>query len=81
MAKNETKKEIARAQICSECTNATWQWKHEHIDLKGKPICLTCPHQEWWIIRGTEEKDCPYYNYGSPQEGNKPKWLTTKVSR
>ena len=74
MAKKVRKEESVdtRPHICSQCTNATWQWKHEHLDLKGKPICLTCPHQEWWIIRGTEEKDCQYFNFGEPKEGNKP---------
>lgn len=59
-------------QICSECACATWQWKHEHIDLQGKPICLTCPHEEHWIIRGTVNNDCTYYSKGNPQNMEKP---------
>lgn len=59
-------------QICSECACATWQWKHEHIDLQGKPICLTCPHEEYWIIRGTVNNDCTFYSKGNPQNMEKP---------
>lgn len=47
-------------QVCSECACSTWQWKHEHLDLQGKPICLTCPHEEYWIIRGTVNNACTY---------------------
>lgn len=59
-------------QVCSECSVATWQWKHEHLDLQGNPICLTCPHKEWWIIRGTIENSCQFYRNGEPKNKNKP---------
>lgn len=63
------KKDIQKgSQVCSECANATWQWKkHSHLDLHGKPICLTCPHEEWWIIRGTINDQCQYYLKGEPK--------------
>lgn len=66
------KKVAMETPICSECSIATWQWKFEHLDLKGKPICLTCPHKEWWIIRGTEEPNCQYYVHCTPKNSVKP---------
>lgn len=72
MAKKNPKEKIEYTPICSECNVATWQWKHEHIDLKGKPICLTCPHKEWWIIRGTIEEGCQYFVHGTPKQSTKP---------
>lgn len=72
MAKKESKREAKETPICSECSVATWQWKHEHLDLTGKPICLTCPHKEWWIIRGTVEEGCQHFQKGEPKNKNKP---------
>lgn len=71
MAKRE--KASKPNQICSDCACATWQWKHEHIDLQGKPICLTCPYAEWWIIRGTVNNECAHYIKGEPKNKEKPK--------
>lgn len=75
MANGRVKQNAKKAEVvmpvCSECSLATWQWKHEHLDLKGNPICLTCPHQKWWIIRGTKEPNCQHFVKGSPHQGKK----------
>nr|DAD90144.1 MAG TPA: hypothetical protein [Siphoviridae sp. ctfWC31]DAK17541.1 MAG TPA: hypothetical protein [Caudoviricetes sp.] len=42
-----------------------------HIDIHGKPICLTCPHVSYYILRGNNAKTCTHYRKGTPKVGKK----------
>lgn len=47
-------------EICNNCDLATWVTHlHQHLDHAGKPICLTCPHEKHFIVRGT--KACSHF--------------------
>lgn len=39
-------------EICDDCKHSSWDTKFENKDWQGKPICLTCPFEQWKIIRG-----------------------------
>ena len=58
-------------QYCRECVNATWVMQFRHIDIHGKPICLTCPHVSYYILRGNNAKTCTHYRKGTPKVGKK----------
>ena len=38
--------------ICGDCKHARWVETHQNKDWKGKYICLTCPFEQWHILRG-----------------------------
>ncbi len=57
--KKANKKEPERL-ICDNCALAEWVTHlQRHLDLNGKPICLTCPHEKYFIVRG--HKACSHY--------------------
>lgn len=42
-----------QTQICDTCRFSSWVTDDQrHYDLEGKPICLRCPHYQWYIVRG-----------------------------
>lgn len=45
-------------KICDTCRLASWVTdEFRHLDLNGKPICLRCPHEKWYIVRGRRACD------------------------
>ena len=45
---------------CDNCGLAEWVTSlHQHLDVFGKPICLTCTHEKHFIVRGT--KACEHF--------------------
>lgn len=38
--------------ICDDCKHSNWVQSHSNLDWEGKPICLTCPFEQWYILRG-----------------------------
>lgn len=40
--------------ICDDCKHARWVETHQNKDWEGKYICLTCPFEQWHIIRGRQ---------------------------
>ena len=51
--------------ICDDCGHGSWVNTHSNLDWQGKPICLTCPFQQYHIIRG--RKACGEWK-PTPQE-------------
>lgn len=52
---NPVKEPEYKNEICNNCDLATWVTHlHQHLDHAGKPICLTCPHEKHFIVRGTK---------------------------
>lgn len=53
--KKETKvKKEPEKHVCDDCKLAKWVTdNHRHMDMNGKPICLTCPNKSYYIVRGT----------------------------
>lgn len=50
---NPAKEPEYKNEICDNCELATWVTHlHQHLDHAGKPICLRCPHYQWFIVRG-----------------------------
>ena len=49
----QTKPEYTK-HVCDECTHARWVETHQNKDWQGKYICLTCPFEQWHIIRGRQ---------------------------
>ena len=40
-------------EICDTCRFSEWITNEQrHLDLNGNPICLRCPHYQWFIVRG-----------------------------
>nr|DAK52760.1 MAG TPA: hypothetical protein [Caudoviricetes sp.] len=69
MAKATRKSKAAVVQYCRECSLATWvTGEHRHLDVHGKPFCLTCAHVDYYITKSTNAKDCPYYIHGTPKK-------------
>ena len=38
-------------RICGDCGLGTWVDSFNNMDLRGKPICLTCPNRQFHILR------------------------------
>ena len=38
--------------VCDDCLNRVWVDTHSNLDWYGKPICLTCRFEKYYIIRG-----------------------------
>lgn len=70
-AAQRASKAVQVTKYCRECALATWVMEWRHIDIKGKPICLTCQHVKHYILRGNNAKDCAYYRHGVPKVGKK----------
>ena len=48
-----TKQPEWQTEICDTCRFSEWITDdHRHINLKGEPICLRCPHYPHYIVRG-----------------------------
>ena len=46
------KKNLDQPQrICGDCGLGTWVDSFNNMDLRGKPICLTCPNRQFHILR------------------------------
>lgn len=57
---NPAKEPEYKNEICNNCDLAIWVTHlHQHLDHAGKPICLTCPHEKHFIVRGT--KACSHF--------------------
>lgn len=57
---NLAKEPEYKKEICDNCELSKWVTHlHQHLDCNGKPICLTCPHEKYFIIRG--HKACKYF--------------------
>lgn len=42
-----------KKEICDNCELSKWVTHlHQYFDHAGKPICLTCPHEQYFIVRG-----------------------------
>ena len=55
-----TKEPEYKKEVCDNCAFAEWVTHlHQHIDHEGRPICLTCPHEKYFIVRG--RKACQYF--------------------
>lgn len=39
-------------RICDDCGNGVWVDSFSNIDWEGKPIYLTCPFEQYHILRG-----------------------------
>lgn len=50
--------------VCGECKHGNWVESSHNLDWQGNPICLTCPYQQYHILRG--RKAC--HNF-KPKEG------------
>lgn len=54
-----------KKEICDNCGLAKWvTHMQRHYDKQGKPICLVCPHEEFFIVRGT--KACQHFVRKNP---------------
>lgn len=42
---------------CGDCGRGVFSYEFSNLDLKGKPICLSCPHHKWMKIRSTKACD------------------------
>ena len=51
-------------KLCGDCGHGNWVDSFNNLDWEGKPICLTCPFNQWHILRGT--KACKEWK---PKEG------------
>lgn len=40
-----------KQRYCGECALSTWTTEFRHKDLKGNPICVTCPNSEFYRLR------------------------------
>lgn len=40
--------------VCDECKHGRWVDSFSNLDWQRKPICLTCPFEQWHIIRGRQ---------------------------
>ena len=38
-------------RVCGDCGLGTWVDSFNNMDLRGKPICLTCPNRQFHILR------------------------------
>ena len=38
-------------RICGDCGLGMWVDSFNNMDLRGKPICLTCPNRQFHILR------------------------------
>ncbi|GEM_PF-4398195 len=72
MIEPELQERIKHNHFCVRCGHATWQWKIEHLDMMGRPICLTCPHEKFWILRGNVNNNCEFYQLGTPLQSTDP---------
>ena len=52
--------------ICDECKHGRWVETHQNKDWEGKYICLSCPFEQWHIIRG--RRACSHFE-PKPKEG------------
>lgn len=58
------KKVIETAEVCDTCILSEWVTDdNRHLDLKGNPICLRCPNQKHYIVRG--HKACSKWKKGT----------------
>lgn len=53
-------------RICDDCGHGNWVDSFSNIDWEGKPICLTCPYEQYHILRG--RKACGNWK-PKPKEG------------
>lgn len=56
MAKKQTAQQNSEqpeylGHTCGECANGTFAEEHSNMDHAGKPICLTCPNRQFYILR------------------------------
>lgn len=50
---NPAKEPEYKNEICDNCELATWVTHlYQHLDHEGKPICLTCTNEQYFIVRG-----------------------------
>jgi len=38
-------------RYCGDCALGTWVEGSQNLDWEKKPICLTCPHRQYHILR------------------------------
>ena len=41
-------------RYCGDCAFGTWVDSFSNMDWQGKPICLTCPNRQFYILRGAK---------------------------
>ena len=61
-----TKQPEWQTEICDTCRFSEWITDdHRYRDLNGNPICLRCPHYEFYIVRG--RRACSKWEKGAKQ--------------
>lgn len=40
--------------VCEECNHGRWVETFQNRDWQGKYICLTCPYEQYHILRGRQ---------------------------
>lgn len=50
--KRGTDRNTGNQSYLRDCKHARWVETHQNKDWKGKYICLTCPFEQWHILRG-----------------------------